>query len=70
MSSADWACLAIIVLGIVLFLYGANYYDAVIGWIGVSLFVIGIIAVLFIHVFAKSNKESRSPEPAKPALSL
>jgi len=38
------AMLIVFLLGIVLFLYGANYYEAVTGWIGVFLIVAAIVA--------------------------
>jgi hypothetical protein len=39
-----------VVLGVILFLYGANYYDPVVGWTGVGLFVVGILAYLFLSI--------------------
>jgi len=43
-------CLLMVVVGVVLFLYGANYYDAVVGWTGVGVFVGGI----FLYVVLKA----------------
>jgi hypothetical protein len=58
MSWTDWTFLIIVVLGFVLFLYGANFYDAVVGWIGVSLFFGGIIAFLVLYIYSElTNKE-------------
>jgi hypothetical protein len=34
------------ILGIILFLYGSNYYNAVLGWAGVYLFVGVVMAYL------------------------
>jgi hypothetical protein len=56
MSWTSWACLGIIVLGFVLFLYGANYYDATIGWVGVYLFTIGIMAILVLYIYGELKK--------------
>lgn len=51
MSRIDWICLALILLGIILFLYGANYYNTVVGWVGVVLFVGGIIAIIAFYIY-------------------
>jgi membrane-bound ClpP family serine protease len=57
MSWTDWVCLGIIVLGFVLFLYGANYFDATIGWAGVYLFIIGILAILILYIYGELTKK-------------
>jgi membrane-bound ClpP family serine protease len=57
MSWTDWVCLGIIVLGFALFLYGANYYDATIGWAGVYLFTIGILAILILYIYGELTKK-------------
>jgi hypothetical protein len=45
-------CLLVVILGIVLLLYGANYYDNFAGWAGVYLFVGGILAYVFLRIFS------------------
>ena len=57
MSRINWACLGIIVLGVVLFLCGANYYDATVGWVGVYLFIIGILAILVLYIYDELTKK-------------
>jgi hypothetical protein len=55
----SWKSLAIlfvVILGIVLFLYGANYYDEVSGWSGLFLIVAGIIAYLILGVYGALRK--------------
>jgi hypothetical protein len=50
----DWkglACLLVVILGVVLFLYGANFYNNFVGWAGVYLFVGGILAYVFVRIF-------------------
>ena len=62
----DWkwlACLLVVILGIVLFLYGANYYNGVVGWAGVYLFVGGIVAYLLLRVFLHSSKSGADQKP-------
>ena len=57
MSWINWACLGIIVLGVVLFLYGANYYEATVGWSGVFLFIAGILAFLVRYIYSELTKK-------------
>jgi hypothetical protein len=53
------ACLLIVILGFVVFLYGANYYDATFGWIGFSLFVGGIVLYVVLKLLEpKQNKQA------------
>jgi membrane-bound ClpP family serine protease len=63
MSWTDWVCLGIIVLGFVLFLYGANYFDATIGWAGVYLFIIGILAMLVLYIYGELTKKVNVQNP-------
>jgi hypothetical protein len=63
MSKIDWACLGVVILGFVLFLYGANFYDAVVGWVGVYLFFGGIIAFLGIYIYHELTKKEETQNP-------
>ena len=63
MSWTDWVCLGIIVLGFVLFLYGANYFDATIGWAGVYLFIIGILGMLVLYIYGELTKKANVQNP-------
>ena len=56
MTKSDWACLGIVALGILLFLYGANYYDPTVGWLGVFLFVAGAVSFLALYVYHELTK--------------
>jgi membrane-bound ClpP family serine protease len=58
MTKNDWACLGIIVIGILLFLYGANYYDATVGWLGVFLFFAGAISFLALYIYHELTKRT------------
>lgn len=62
MSRTDWACLVIVLLGFTLFLYGANVFDAFIGWIGVYFFFGGVIIFLILYIYGELKK----PEIQKP----
>jgi hypothetical protein len=63
MSWTDWACLGIVILGFALFLYGANFYDAVVGWIGVYFFFGGIIVFLVLYIYRELTKKEAVQNP-------
>ncbi len=50
-SRADWLLLSLIILGIGLFLYGANYYSDIAGWLGVFLFVGSIVGWIVAYAY-------------------
>ena len=57
----DWkvlVCLLVSVLGIVLYVVGANIYDNLVGWAGVYLFVGGLLAYVFVKILFRGNKDS------------
>lgn len=45
------ACVLAFFVGVVLFLYGANYYDALVGWTGVALVVGSFFAGILLKVY-------------------
>ncbi len=51
MSSKTLFFLCTILTGIILFLYGASFYNAFIGWIGVYLILGGLLIFLIIYIF-------------------
>ena len=57
MSRTDLACLGIFILGFLLFLYGANTYNAIIGYAGVYLFIGAIAAYLIIYIYKELAKK-------------
>jgi hypothetical protein len=62
----DWkglACLLVVILGIILFLYGANYYNNIVGWAGVYLFFGGIVAYVLLRVFLYRAKSAPDQKP-------
>ena len=63
MSWTDWACLGLVVLGFVLFLYGANAYNAVIGWIGVYLFFGAILTFVVLYIYRELTKKTEAQNP-------
>ncbi len=57
MSWTDWTCLGIFILGFLLFLVGANIYNAIVGYTGVYLFIGAIAAYLIIYVYKGLTKK-------------
>jgi hypothetical protein len=47
----------------VLFLHGANFYNAVTGWIGVSFFFGGILAFLVLYIYGELKKKEVVQNP-------
>ena len=62
-SREDWACVVLIILGIILFLVGANYYNSIVGWLGVFLFVGGILALIVLYVYNALTKQKAQNAP-------
>lgn len=50
MSRNDVVCWLVIILGFIMFLYGANYYNESIGWVGLLLVVGGLLAEIILKV--------------------
>lgn len=57
------ACLLVVILGILLFLSGANYYNNIVGWAGVYLFFGGIVAYVLLRVFLHPAKSESDQKP-------
>ena len=56
MSWKSLVILLVVILGIVLFLYGANNYNNIVGWSGVVLIVGGVIAYFVLEVYKALRK--------------
>ena len=57
MSWTDWTLLGLFILGFLLFLYGANNYNSIVGYSGVYLFI-GSVAAYSSHLHLQGiNKE-------------
>jgi hypothetical protein len=57
MSWIDWTLLGIFILGFLLFLYGANVYNAIVGYSGVYLFIGSIAAYLILYIYKELTKK-------------
>lgn len=57
MSPKDLICLCLVLVGIVLFLYGANYFDAVTGWVGVLMILAGVFGEIVLKLYEATGKK-------------
>jgi uncharacterized MnhB-related membrane protein len=53
----DVLCFLLVVVGAILFLYGANYYNAVIGWAGLGVFISGFVIFLILKAYEFLTKK-------------
>jgi multisubunit Na+/H+ antiporter MnhB subunit len=58
MSLTKWFLVGVAIVGIVLFLYGANYYDPVVGWVGVAFFAAAVVVFLALYVYGELTKKT------------
>ena len=65
MSRIDWVLLGVFILGFLLFLYGANTYNAVVGYGGVYMFIGSIVAYLIVYIYHEWTKKPHPPTPAQ-----
>jgi membrane-bound ClpP family serine protease len=65
MSWKDIICIVLVILGIILFLYGSNAYDAVAGYAGIGLFIGGIVLYAILQACKAVFKNSEKLETVK-----
>jgi uncharacterized membrane protein YkvI len=53
------ALFLVALVGIVLFLYGANYYNGTVGWAGIILVIASFIAWVILKVYDFTRKKER-----------
>jgi hypothetical protein len=56
MSTFSWFLVVVFAIGAVLFLYGANYYDPVVGWVGVAVAAAGLVGFLLLYIYGELAK--------------
>ena len=62
MSLANWVCIVLIVIGIIVFLYGANFYLSTVGWAGLYILLLGAITLLVLYIYGElAKKPSQNP---------
>jgi uncharacterized membrane protein YuzA (DUF378 family) len=63
MSWIDWTLLGVFIVGFLLFLVGANTYNAVIGYTGVYLFIGSIAVYLVLYIYKEIAKKPPTQNP-------
>jgi membrane-bound ClpP family serine protease len=58
MSWINWLCIALVIAGIGLFLYGANVYNATVGWAGFYMGITGILLYIGSYIYFEIKKET------------
>ncbi len=61
MSRTDWTLLVAFIVGFLLFLYGANTYNAVVGYGGIYLFIGSIAAYIILYLYKELTKKNTCP---------
>lgn len=59
MSWEDLMSLLIVIVGAILFLYGANYYNTSVGYAGMILFVGGIVVYAVLKAYESIIKKKK-----------
>jgi len=63
MSWKDTVCLIIVIMGLLIFLYGANYYSELAGWSGIILVAVGVFVEVALTVYGSVTKKERGQKP-------
>ncbi|MCL1978450.1 MAG: hypothetical protein FWG55_10205 [Candidatus Bathyarchaeota archaeon] len=63
MSWLSWVSVILVIAGLGLFLYGANVYNAVVGWTGFSLGIAGILLYVVTYLYAQLRKKEPKQAP-------
>ncbi len=61
----DVAILLLALLGVAMFLYGANYFDQVVGWAGVALVIGVVFAEIAMKLYGATRKKGEGLEAVK-----
>jgi membrane-bound ClpP family serine protease len=67
MSYLNWISIILVIAGIGMFLYGANVYDATVGWAGFYIGIAGIALyiVTYLYVQLKKKEPEQAPAPVQ-----
>ncbi len=66
MSKIDWLLLAVFILGFVLFLVGANTWNATVGYGGIYMCIGSIAAYIVVYIYHELTKK----EPCQVSASI
>lgn len=57
MSWKDLVSLCVVIVGVILFLYGANNYNRLVGWAGIYLVISGFLVRIILMVWEALKKK-------------
>ena len=57
MSLANWVCIVLVISGIIVFLYGANFYISTVGWAGLYVLILGGVTLLALYIYGELTKK-------------
>lgn len=60
MSWKDLVSLCVVIVGIILFLYGANNYNRLVGWAGIYLIIFSFLVRIILMVWEILKKRSEN----------
>jgi len=63
MSWKDVVCSCVVIIGVILFFFGSNYYNAIVGWAGVYLIIGGIFVEIILRVYEAVRRKKVSQKP-------
>ena len=66
MKKIDWLLLAVFIAGFVLFLVGANTWNAAVGYGGIYMSIGSIAAYIIIYIYHELTKKETCEVPAPP----
>ncbi len=50
-------CVGFAIIGLVLFLYGGNYYNVLFGWTGVYIMIGSVVAAIVLTIWERLKKD-------------
>ncbi len=62
MSWKDLVLVIVFIVGVVLFLYGANYFNAAVGWTGIGLILAALVAGIALRIYESIGKKEKISE--------
>jgi membrane-bound ClpP family serine protease len=67
MKKIDWLLLAVFIVGFVLFLVGANTWNATVGYGGIYMCIGAVAAYLLLYIYHELTKKETCEVPAPPS---
>jgi len=59
----DIVCVCVVIVGVILFLYGSNIYNAIVGWGGIYLMIGGFFAEIILRIYEAVRRKRVGQKP-------